>query len=143
MVDKDHLEELAPYPVVHVCSARGRAAETAISRLHCYPQWPKIGQLFTRTNNPRSTEFVCKASWTLSMWQMRKMSYRHTRAELIHNMDQVEPSLQKLEGVRTAEIEQYMRQRKAYALLKASKCLRQQKTYPEVQEWRQQYLPEL
>lgn len=143
LVNKDHLEELAPHPLVHLCSARGRAAEMAIARLHCYPQWPKIGQLFSLTTYPRVTEFVCKASWTLSMWQMRKMSYRHTRAELINNRDAVEASIQKLDGVKTAEIETYMRQKKQEAQQKALKLLKPPKKYPAVDEWRQQYRPEL
>ena len=76
----DHLEEFAPRPVVHFSEAHALP-------VHCDPQWPKVGQLFSQTTYPRVTEFVCKAAWKLHLWQMRTMSYRATRAELSQNKD--------------------------------------------------------
>ena len=62
---KATLEEFAPKPVPRICTARGRSAEPAVHRLHCYSQWRKVGSVHRLDNFPRGFEFVCKASWTL------------------------------------------------------------------------------
>ena len=139
--EKPWLEAFAPSPVLRVCTARGRSAETAVHRLHCYPQWNKIGSVRRFDNFPRGYEFVCKSSWTLAAWQMRKLSTVEARRELVFNRDQVESSLQKLSDATTAELESYWlsEKRKVQKLLEAPGSLGEFKTIPPVEDWRLQY----
>lgn len=128
VVPKEGLQELAPNPDVKVCYARGRSAEAACQRLHCYCQWPKRGSVYTKTNYLRGVEFVCRASWTLAAWQLRKLSYRGARKEIIANRDAVEPALGKIQAVWDAEVMEYMRSRKAMAVSQASGKLKKFKS---------------
>ena len=64
---KETLETFAPKPTVRICYAKGRSVENAVHRLHCYSQWNKVGGLYTLDNFPRGRDFVCKASWTMSV----------------------------------------------------------------------------
>ena len=139
VVPKEGLQRLAPHPDVKVCYARGRSAEAACQRLHSYCQWPKRGSVFTKTNYPRGVEFVCRASWTLAAWQVRKLSYRAARKEIISNRDSVEQSLAKIQAVWDAEVMEFMRSRKAMAVLQAEGRLKKFKTIYAVECWRDRY----
>ena len=139
MIPKAGLEEFAENPQVQFTSARGRGAEAAAQRLHCYCQWPKRGSVYRATNYPRGEEFCCRAAWTLGAWQIRKLSFRAARAEIIRNRDSVEPALAKMQAVWDNEIADFMRQRKAKALAAAEAKLKKQKTIFKVECWRAQY----
>ena len=139
VVPKEGLQGLAPHPDVKVSYARGRSAEAACQRLHCYCQWPKCGSIFTRTNFPRGKEFVCRASWTLAAWQLRKLSYRAARKEIISNRDSVEQFLAKIQAVWDAEVVEYMRSRKEMAVRTAEGKLNKFKTIFKVECWKSGY----
>ena len=138
-VPKAALQEFALHPRVHVTHARGRASEAAVQRLHCYVQWPKIGSVQVETNYRRGAEFCCRASWTLGIWQIRKLSYRMARAEIIANRDGVEPALAKMQAAWSAEIEEYMRRRKAEAISAVEENLKTFKEVFEVELWKDTY----
>ena len=139
------LEIFAERPVLRVCTARGKSAESAVQRLHAYNQWCKVGSLFRENNYPRGSEWVCKASWTLQAWQTRKLSPEEAKNELIFNRDQVQNSLDKIQAVQVAEIEQWMRSEKAkrVAEIEVPGVLRDFKEYRVVREWQKQYLQSL
>ena len=133
---KETLDTFAPQPTVRISYARGRSAENAVHRLHCYSQWHKVGGLYTLDNFPRGRDFVCKASWTMAAWQVRKLSYKTARKELIANRDNVEASLMELTGVWLAEIEEYMRSEQRKAAEAAEHNRYPFKSFPDVDEWK-------
>ena len=129
-----------------LCSgcARPEAAQQKRRSTACTatPNGLKFGSVFRYDTFSRGYEFVCKASWTLAAWQMRKLSTREAKKEVIFNRDQVENSLSKIRDAHAAEIEQWMRSEKvkAQAELEAPGSLRPFKAYPKVEDWRGQYL---
>ena len=139
--EKPWLEAFAAKPVLRVSTARGRSAEAAVHRMHCYPQWNKIGSVRRFDNFPRGFEFLCKSSWTLAAWQMRKLSTVEARREIIFSRDQVESTLQKLTAATDKEMESYCEaeKRKVQKLLEAPGSLGNFKTIPLVEEWRLWY----
>ena len=139
---KSLLNEFAPSPVLRCTLARGKNAESAGHRMHCYGQWCKIGSLYRYDDFPRGYEFVCKAGWTLAAWQMRKLTTKEVTKEIIFNRDSVSATLQKIREVTEAEIEQWMRSEKAKAIqeIEAPGSLRAFRKYPQVNMWRAQYL---
>ena len=142
VLDKELLDTFAAEPTVRVSTARGRSAEPAVHRLHCYSQWDKVGSLFTLNNFPRGRDFVCKATWTLSAWQVRKLSYKNAKKEIIANRDSVEAALMKLNYVWLAEIEEHMRSEQEKAVLAMGEKLYPFKTIAEVEDWMKFYTPE-
>ena len=141
-MQKVDLSWFAEKPVVRVASGKGRGSEAALQRMHCYCQWPKVGSVFRRTNYSRGTGFVCKASWTLHCWQLRKLSFRAARSEIIHNRDSVESGLAKLDGARFAEVEVEMRRRKETVMRVSVTKLSKFKKIEVVEAWQRQYDPE-
>ena len=117
-------------------------SSTTVLQLHCYSQWSKVGGLYTLDNFPRTRDFVCTANWTMAAWQVRKLSYKTARKELIANRDNVEASLMKLNGVWLAEIEEYMRSEQLKAAEAAENNMYPFKSFPDVDEWKLFYTPE-
>ena len=141
-VKKADLEWFAEKPVVRVASGKGRGAEAALQRMHCYNQWAKVGSLFRRSNYERGTAFVCKAAWTLHCWQLRKLSFRAAKDEILHNRDSVESAVAKLDGTKLAEVEAEMRRRKDTVMRVAVTKLSKFKKVERVEVWQRQYDPE-
>ena len=139
----DDLQIWGKWPVVRMNSAKGKTAENNVNRMHCYCQFEKIGQTFSDTNDKRGSDWVCKAAWVVHTWQLRKLSYREAKKEIVSNRDQVECTLTKIEGVKWAELEEHMRSERLKALALSKTKLAAFKTIAKVEnEWKPQYVPE-
>ena len=139
VLPKEGVQGFAPKPDIRLCCARGRSAEVAIQRLHCYCQWPKVGSVFTQTNYQRGWEFVCRANWTMAIWQVRKLSYRAARQEIVRNRDAVEKSMALMQAVFDAEVMEYMKEQKACALRLAEGRLKNFKYNFKVECWKAKF----
>jgi hypothetical protein len=119
----------------------GRNMHKQVNRGHAYLQIRKRGKVFSSTNWPKGSSFVCDAQWVLQWWQLEKIGDDAAEREVVENKHRVEATLKQLwfhaEKVKQMELKE--ERLKVKALL--SKEMKQYKKFPKVNKWKAQYMP--
>ena len=129
-------------PDVQVVNGRLGKVTSGVQRGHSYCQVQKIGQLWVKTNYSRRVAFVCRASWVLGWWHLRKMTRNAARQELWQNRDSVVRSMAEIDAVAQSTAQQSMLAKRRRILNAIQGYLRPFKEYEKVERWKEQYTPD-
>ncbi len=127
------------FPDITRNKVKGRGAVSSVHRAHSYLQSSKTGVVESETNFSKGDKFVCPWKVVIHLWQVRKISSRAAKEDLVMNRDNVERALHVIDASERAEQDVNMRfeQRRVQSLLKRSR--KPFKTFPAVEKWKRQY----
>ena len=128
---------------VQVCGGRGRMAVNSAQRGHAYLQVPKLGSLRFETDYQKYHAFAIKQHWVMNWWTERKLSHDSVRAALLEARGNTARHFAEVAFVENAELEKSCKEEQRQIFRNIQRQQHGFKVYRQIEEWRQQYLPEV
>ena len=128
------------FPQVEPCAAKGRACGKAIQRGHAYCQVEKVGRICNWSSFRVTEHFAGQAAWLVPWWQMRKLTTRAFKREVLRfRALNAQKLFEAIEFIASTEAEQKDRDLQKELQVKIASGLKPFLHFPEIATWKASY----